>query len=80
MTTSRRGLFGLFAGLVLTPKAALFGSAATTVAAPAWVQQIPGLHTYQWFADGKPIDGATGSTYTLTEADIDREIGVRLAA
>ena len=28
----------------------------------------------QWLRDGSPIDGATGSTYTLVEADIDHTI------
>lgn len=28
----------------------------------------------QWLRDGSPIDGATGSTYTLAEADIDHTI------
>ena len=32
--------------------------------------------TYQWTRDGAPIDGATGTTYGLVEADLGTSIGV----
>ena len=32
--------------------------------------------SYQWTADGDPIDGATGATYDLDVADAARELGV----
>jgi hypothetical protein len=32
--------------------------------------------TYQWTRDGAPIDGATGTTYALGEADLGTSIGV----
>ena len=35
-----------------------------------------GTITYQWVRDGTPIDGATGSQYTLTESDVGSEITV----
>ncbi|KTD49410.1 structural toxin protein RtxA [Legionella rubrilucens] len=35
-----------------------------------------GVLTYQWKADGETIDGATGSTYTLTDADVGKVISV----
>ena len=33
--------------------------------------------SYQWLRDGTVIDGATGETYTLTQADVDTDISVR---
>ena len=36
--------------------------------------------TYKWLRDGEEIDTATSNTYTLTVADIDREISVRVSA
>jgi len=35
--------------------------------------------TYQWLADGTPIDGATSSTYTLTDAELGKAITVTVA-
>ena len=35
-----------------------------------------GTTTYQWFADGVTINGATGETYTLTAADRGKHISV----
>ena len=32
---------------------------------------------YQWLADGQPVAGATGASYTLTAADTGRSISVR---
>ncbi len=36
--------------------------------------------SYQWFADGSAIDGATEDAYTLTNADIHKDIQVRVTA
>ena len=36
--------------------------------------------TYQWNRSGQPIAGATGNTYTLTEADIEQSITVTATA
>lgn len=36
--------------------------------------------TYQWNRGGQPITGATGGTYTLTEADIGQSITVTVTA
>lgn len=44
----------------------------------AWGPGTVGLG-YQWFADGVPIVGATGSTYTATASALGREITVRVA-
>jgi Ca2+-binding RTX toxin-like protein len=35
-----------------------------------------GAISYQWLRDGTPIDGATGSDYTLTEGDVGAAISV----
>ncbi|VEG78322.1 Serralysin G precursor [Cardiobacterium hominis] len=35
--------------------------------------------SYQWLRDGKPIDGATASTYQLTAADAGHKISVQAA-
>ena len=35
-----------------------------------------GMVSYQWQADGEDINGATGSTYTLTAADVGKAITV----
>jgi uncharacterized protein YkwD len=34
--------------------------------------------TYQWLRDGQAINGARGATYTIAEADLDRQISVRV--
>jgi hypothetical protein len=36
--------------------------------------------TYQWTRDGAPIDGATGASYTVVEADRERVVGVLVTA
>ena len=36
-------------------------------------------YTYQWLADDADIDGATGSTYELTDDDLGKSIKVRVA-
>ena len=35
-----------------------------------------GVITYQWFADGVAIDGASGTTFTLTRNEVDKVITV----
>ena len=34
--------------------------------------------TYQWFRDGEAIDGETGENYTVTEADVNCKITVKI--
>lgn len=41
-----------------------------SVTMPQWTP-APARYSYRWFRDGYLIDGATGSTYTLTSADYD---------
>jgi len=38
-----------------------------------------GPFSYQWLRDGVAIDGATSSTYTLGDADVDKSISVRVS-
>ena len=38
-----------------------------------------GALSYQWSRDGSPIDGATSSTHTLTQADVGAEITVEVS-
>jgi hypothetical protein len=43
---------------------------------PTW--NVTGVTTgYQWFRDGGPISGATGTTYRLTDADIGTSVTLR---
>jgi hypothetical protein len=47
-----------------------------TASPPTW--NVTGVNTaYQWFRDGGPIPGATGTTYRLTDADIGTSVTVR---
>jgi hypothetical protein len=36
-----------------------------------------GTISYQWLSDGSVISGATGSTYTLTQAEVEKTISVK---
>ena len=38
-----------------------------------------GAFSYQWYRDGVVIDGATASTYTLSDADVDTSITVAVS-
>ena len=38
---------------------------------------VEGSLTFQWYLDDSPIEGATESTYVLTEADLDGTLSVR---
>jgi hypothetical protein len=62
-----------------TPAPAISGTPATgdklTATVHAW-NPTPSSLGYQWYANGKPISGATASTYTLTAADDGRAITV----
>ena len=65
-------------------------TAAPTVSGTPQVDQVltatPGTWTpagrihLQWMADGKPIDGATGTTYKVTPADLRTVITIRVTA
>jgi len=51
---------------------------ALTFTAPAW--NFPSntvATTYQWLRDGNPIGGQSALTYTLSDADLNRQISVR---
>ncbi|HEX3932160.1 MAG TPA: CHAP domain-containing protein [Nocardioides sp.] len=47
-----------------------------TATAGAW--DPAGRLTYQWLAGGKPISGATGSSYTPTADDVRKEIAIQV--
>ena len=55
---------------------AQYGQQLTADYAPVNDEEV----SYQWNRDGQPIDGATGSTYTLTAEDIGQEITVTATA
>lgn len=38
---------------------------------------LPASFTYQWLRNGEVVDGATGASYVLTEADVGSAISVR---
>lgn len=46
-----------------------------TAETPEWVP-APTFRLLQWLRDGQPIPGATGNTYTATEADLDHDLRV----
>jgi hypothetical protein len=50
-----------------------------TASVTGWNPQPTGF-TYQWLRNGSNINRATGSTYTLTSADLGRLISVRVVA
>jgi surface antigen len=53
--------------------------ATLTLTPPAWAPQ-PAKTTTQWYADGKPLSGATEPTLTLTRAQIGQQISARVKA
>jgi surface antigen len=50
-----------------------------TLTPSAWAPQ-PAKATTQWYADGEPLDGATGGTLTLTRDHIGKQISARVTA
>jgi VCBS repeat-containing protein len=52
------------------------GQTLTAHSTIADLDGIPGTITYQWKADGTDIEHATGLTYVLTNAEIDKSITV----
>lgn len=68
--------------VVPTPKisgTARFGNklTATGAAAASWTPRATSV-SYQWLRGGSTISGATGSTYTLTLADVGKKISVKV--
>lgn len=49
-------------------------------AVPPKLSGVARSHSYQWLRNGKPIRGATGSTYKLRRSDAKRRIKVRVTA
>ncbi|MBM7518388.1 hypothetical protein [Nocardioides nitrophenolicus] len=63
--------------------AGLTGRAKVRKVLRAVVPQLSGpatTHTYQWLRNGKPIAGATGSTYKVRKGDAKRRISVQVTA
>lgn len=50
-----------------------------TLTSPAWAPQ-PAKATTQWYADGAPLAGATGTTFRLTRDEIGKQISARVVA
>jgi len=50
-----------------------------TASSGGWSPSGPGLK-YRWLANGSPISGATGSSFTVTSAQKDKRIAVRVTA
>ena len=50
-----------------------------TATAGTWNPE-PDATTYQWLADGEPIEGATESTYAVTAADLGSKLSVEVTA
>ena len=59
------------------PASAVEGQALTCD--PGTWSESPGF-TFEWLRDGTPIAGATGATYTITAADVGRQISCRVTA
>lgn len=51
-----------------------------TVVPGTWSGATPITLTYQWFRDGVPVSGATGSTYLLTVVDANATVTVQETA
>ncbi|WP_459984827.1 immune inhibitor A domain-containing protein [Nocardioides sp. AN3] len=62
-----------------TSAAAVSGTPAVgqrlTAGDPTWFQDDV-TTTYQWLADGRPIPGATSSSYVLSKSELGREVSV----
>ncbi len=65
--------------LTSTPPPAILGRAAvgTTLAVRTGLwQPAPVALSYQWLADGRPVFGATGATFTVTQEEVGARITV----
>ena len=55
----------------------------TLTASTSGISDADGLttvsYTYQWLADDAGIEGATGSTYTVSDEDVGKPISVRVS-
>jgi hypothetical protein len=52
----------------------------TLTADPGTWSAAGAAYTYQWLADGKPISGATSSTYVPKSTDVGKRVAVRVTA
>ncbi|WP_234441593.1 IPT/TIG domain-containing protein [Streptomyces sp. WM6386] len=53
---------------------------AKVTASPGSWSAAPSSYTYQWKADGKPISGATGKSYTLLASAVGKKLTVMVTA
>lgn len=69
-------------GTVATTGTAAYGEVLTAdITGISYTPNATGdVPTYQWYRGNDLIDGATGATYTLTEADIGQAISVKVSA
>ena len=61
--------------VTLHGRAAIGETLTTTVSD---VDGMPEIIQYTWMADGKAIEGANGSSYTITAADVGKVISVQV--
>ncbi len=69
--------------LAVTANPSITGSAkvdSNLTAVKGTFSPTPDSYAYQWLADGTPIVGATGASYTPTPADAGRSIAVQVTA
>ena len=75
-STSFRIVKGELSGTVTIADAAYSGDTLTAVYLNAGGTEINSNITYQWYADGSAISGATGSEYTVTDSEKGKTVTV----
>ncbi|MBR3149509.1 MAG: CotH kinase family protein [Eubacterium sp.] len=76
MSTSFRIVKGTLRGSVIIPQAAYSGDVISADVVNSDGDEITGNITYQWYADGTAISGATSREYTVTDGDRNKALTV----